>query len=139
MQVLHTVPQCLAQARPQQEAEASYAAKIHKHEAEVDWSRPAADIDRQVRALFPRSPAFTWHEAGRLRLLATEVLPPANNAAPGTILACTSAGIDVACGTGVLRLLEVQAEGRKAMSVASLLNGHPDFLQPGQQLGGQGR
>ena len=136
LQVIRELPQSVALARPQQEAQASYAAKIHKQEAEVDWAHPAVEIDRQVRALFPRSPAFTWHEGKRLRLLATEVLPAASAAVPGTVLACRPGGIDVACGTGGLRLLEVQAEGRKAMAVASLLNGHPDFVQTGQRLGG---
>lgn len=137
LQVLQKLPQYLEQARPQDEALATYAAKIRKPEAEVDWRRSAVDIDRLARALFPRAPAFTWHEGKRLRLISTEVLSSPNGTVPGTVLSCQPTGIDVACGEGVLRLLEVQTEGRKAMPVASLLNGHPEFLQPGQRLGGQ--
>lgn len=138
LEVLAALPRLREQARPQDPAQATYAAKIRKEEAELDWQRPAAELDRLARALFPRAPVFTWHAGQRLRLLATEVLPAGKPAAPGTVLACTAAGIDVACGEGVLRAREVQAEGRKAMSVAAMLNGHPGFLKPGEVLGGPG-
>lgn len=137
LEVVRNLPGYLQQASPQDDAQACHAAKIRKQEAEVDWHCSATQIDRLARALVPRSPAFSWHAGKRVRLLATAVLSQEDAEAPGTVLACTPSGIDVACGEGVLRLLAVQAEGGKPMSVASLLNGHPDFLMAGERLGGQ--
>lgn len=134
---LGLLPGCLQQAEPQDERLASYAPKIRKTEAEANWNLDAATLNQLARALYPRSPAFTWHEGKRLRLLNTRVLGDAATHAPGTVVACSAAGMDVACGDGVLRVSEVQVEGRNAMSVASLLNGHPGCLRPGMLLGGQ--
>ncbi len=114
--------------RPQDEAGATYAAKIDKAETVVDWSRPAETIDRQVRAFSP-SPGARFMLGGEaVRLLAAE--PADGSGAPGTLL---DADFTVACGSGALRLLRVQRPGRAAVSGADFLRGAR--LAPGARLG----
>ena len=139
LHALAMLPGNLENAEAQDDSCATYAHKIRKTEAEVDWQQPAASINRLARALYPRSPAFTWYNGSRLRLLTTEVLGGCAQATPGTVRQCHAGGMDIACGEGALRVTELQPEGRKAMSIASLLNGHPDFLHSGTLLGGASR
>jgi methionyl-tRNA formyltransferase len=110
-------------ARAQPGDGATYAAKLRKEEARIDWSLPAAVIARQVRAFNPWPVAETaWH-GRQLRVWEAESEPAAmpGHAAPGTVL--ESAGrITVATGDGALRLLRVQVAGRRAVSAAEFLN-----------------
>lgn len=122
-------------ATAQDDALATYARKIAKTEALIDWQRPASEIHNLVRALYPRAPAWCAHQGKRLRITATQVASAAQPSAPGTVLACNARGLDVACGSGVLRVLKLQLEGKNEMNLASLLNGHPDAFRPGMLLG----
>lgn len=112
---------------PQPETGVTYAAKIDKAEARVDWTKPAAEVDRQVRGLSPFPGA--WTEAGgeRVKLLLGEPAPGAG--APGTIL---DAAPTIACGDGALRLLRLQRAGRAPQEAADLLRGFS--LAPGSRL-----
>jgi methionyl-tRNA formyltransferase len=104
---------------------ATYAAKIRKDEAKIDWAQSAAEIDRKVRAFNAWPIAETTWQGRQLRIW--EAAPIESDAAstrPGTVVATTSAGIDVATGAGVLRLERVQVAGRKATSAAEFLNAH---------------
>jgi len=110
-------------ARPQPGDGATYAAKLRKEEARIDWSLPAAVIERQVRAFNPWPVAETAWDGRQLRVWEAEREPAAmpDHAAPGTVL--ESAGrITVATGDGALRLLRVQVAGRRAVSAAEFLN-----------------
>ena len=121
---LATLESGAAVATPQAAAGVCYARKLEKREASIDWSAPAAQLDRQVRAFVPWPVAETrWHGA-QLRVHEAEPLPanPATPAAPGTILAATAAGLDVATGAGVLRLTRVQPAGRKVVSAREFAN-----------------
>jgi methionyl-tRNA formyltransferase len=114
-------------ARPhaQPDAGATYAAKIRKEEARVDWGLSAVEIDRKVRAFNAWPVAETLWAGRQLRI--REALPLAGNratSAPGTVIASSTGGIDVATGDGVLRLLKVQMAGRKAMSAGEFNNAH---------------
>jgi methionyl-tRNA formyltransferase len=108
-----------AGAVPQPQAGVTYAAKITKAEALIDWRDDAAGVDRKVRAFMPRPIAETRLRGEQLRIweaelpAAADVTGPADSLTPGTIVGATRAGIDVACGRGVLRLTRVQAAGRK--------------------------
>jgi methionyl-tRNA formyltransferase len=134
IEVLQQLPSGTLHALPQDPTLASYARKMQKEEAQVDWSQSAQHIHNQVRAFYPRSPAWCLHEGKRLRLIHAQVCIGSSAAAPGTILAINTHSIKVACGSGVLEVFSVQTEGKPAMNIGSLLNGHPGYFQQGCQL-----
>lgn len=113
-----------AKPHPQPNDGATYAAKIRKEEALIDWTRPAIEIDRQVRAFTPWPIAETRWNGQQLRVWEASPLATKTSAAPGTVTATNAAGIDVATGDGVLQLTRVQAAGRKAMAAADFLKAH---------------
>jgi len=114
-------------SRPQAEDGVTYARKIDKAEARLDWSRPALELERRVRAFHPW-PVCEAEVAGeRLRVHAARALAIPHRAPPGTLLATTRDGIDIACGDGALRLLTVQREGGRAIPAASWLTSRRDL------------
>jgi methionyl-tRNA formyltransferase len=106
----------------QDDTRATYAKKLSKEEALVEWGRPAVEIDRMIRAFNPWPVAETRLGATTLRLWASEVPALPASGAPGRVLATGKAGIDVATGDGVLRLTRLQPPGKRPMSAAELLN-----------------
>lgn len=116
------------QAQQQGDALATYASKLSKQEATIDWSLSARQIDRCVRAYNAWPVAFTsWQKKNKpdvLRVWQSEVLDATSNAAAGTVLSCGRDGIDVATGDGILRLLQVQPSGKKVMAAADFANAH---------------
>ena len=119
-----------AAPRVQPEEGATYAAKIRKDEAVIDWSRPALEIDRLVRAFNPWPVAETRWDGRQLRIWEAQ---PADSAAlttraagtvPGTVLEVGAAGVVVATGDGVLCISRLQVAGRRQMSAAEFLNAH---------------
>ncbi|MDR0779667.1 MAG: hypothetical protein LBF16_03100 [Pseudomonadales bacterium] len=120
---------------PQASGEAvTYAAKIQKQEALIDWHKGAADIAAQVRAFYPRVPAFTYHHGARLRVLQAVPQLLCGPAEPGTIMKVSDHSFLVACGEGALEVHAVQLDGKNAVTVAALRNGHPDYLAPHQRF-----
>ena len=109
---------------PQPADGVTYASKIRKEEARIDWTAPARAIDRQVRAFNPWSVAETRWQDRQLRVWAAEPLPAASGE-PGQVVEANGAGIVVAAGEGALRLTRVQLAGRRAMTAAEFLNAHP--------------
>jgi methionyl-tRNA formyltransferase len=110
-------------AEPQDDVLATYARKLTKEEAEVDWSRTSVELDRMVRAFNPWPVAQTRLQGVPLRLWESEPCPgEASTATPGTVIATGKAGIDVATGGGVLRITRLQPPGKRPMSAAELLN-----------------
>ena len=119
-------------AKPQPETGVTYAHKLDKAEARLDWSQSADVLARKVRAFNPWPVAEAElagkGEAGeRVRIHAATALPLAHKASPGTVLRATREGIDVACGEGALRLRTVQRAGGKPVSAADYLNAHPQL------------
>jgi len=110
-----------AQPREQPKEGATYAAKIRKEEALIDWRQPATQIDRQVRAFNPWPIAETRWNAQQLRVWEASPVTKETSAAPGTVLSTSGAGIEVATGEGILQLTRVQSAGRKAMTAADFL------------------
>jgi methionyl-tRNA formyltransferase len=110
--------------RPQPAEGATYAAKIRKEEARIDWMQPAIAIDAQVRAFNPWPVAETTWDGKQLRIWQSEPEPAAaqTGAAPGTVLESAGGRIVVATGNGALRVQQVQVAGRRAMSAAEFLN-----------------
>ena len=116
---------------PQPKAGATYAARIDKAEARIDWTRPAEAVDRQIRGLSPVPGAWTTHAGTRIRLLASRLADRGGpGAEPGTVL---DGAPTVACGRGAVQLLRLQKAGRGAQDAAEFLRGHP--LPPGKVLG----
>ena len=121
-------------AEKQDSALATYAKKLDKHEAWIDWSQSAEQIERQIRAFNPWPVAQTQIEDKVLRVRKAQVLDTSSNKIPGTIVQVSNEGIDVACGQGQLRLLDGQLAGGKALSVKDLLNGHSTLFVIGKQF-----
>jgi methionyl-tRNA formyltransferase len=103
---------------PQPEDGVTYAHKIDKAEARIDWTRSAVEIERQVRAFNPAPGAFFELDGERCKVLAAEVA--AGSGRPGTVL---DDALTVACGDGALRLARLQRAGRPTMDAADLLRG----------------
>jgi methionyl-tRNA formyltransferase len=110
---------------PQPQEGVTYAEKIHKGEARIDWCGDAAQIWRQVRAFNSWPVAETQLNGAQLRVWDAEIAPAFPEAPPGTVLAATGDGIDVACGRGTLRVLRLQLAGRKPLAAREFLKAQP--------------
>ena len=110
----------------------TYAPRIKKTDARLDWARGAAELDRQVRAYFGWPVADTLFEGQQLRVWRAESSPVTSSAPPGTIIDIDAAGILVQTGDGQLRLLEVQIAGRARTSALEFARGRQ---LTGKQLG----
>ena len=119
---LANLEQLLAGAKRQDESLATYAHKLEKSDALIDWSTSAEHIGRQVRAGVGRAPAFTCIGGQRVRLLRGGPEDRQQPAAPGTIVEASRNGLLVACGSGALRVEIVQMPGKKPAPVGALLN-----------------
>ena len=111
----------------QPEEGVTYAHKIDKAEARLDWSRPAIELARTVRAFNPWPVAEAMVAGERLRIHGAIAVDTGHAAAPGTLLAAGREGIDIACGDGALRLRVVQREGGRAITAADWLNARRDL------------
>lgn len=114
--------------RPQSAEGVTYAHKLEKAEARLDWSLPAAVLARKVRAFNPWPIAEAVLAGERLRIHAAVAIEAPAGSAPGTLLAAGRDGIDVACGEGALRIRVLQREGGKAITAADWLNARRDVL-----------
>lgn len=123
LEVIDAIGSGTARATPQPADGVTYAAKIDKAEARIDWRRSAPEIDRQVRAFDPWPIAETRYEGVQLRVLRAHCRDTAGvRAAPGTVLGVDAVGLAVACGEGVLVLETVQRPGRRPVAA-------PDFAR----------
>ena len=114
----------------------TYAAKLEKSEALIDWSKSAVEIDRQVRAFNPFPVAMTTLDGSPLKVWAAQLEPADRccpNTLPGELIIADRRGIVVACGSGALCITELQKAGGKRLQAAQFLAGHP--LAAGTSLG----
>jgi len=116
------------QAEAQPEAGLTYARKIDKAEAKLDWSLAAKNLADKIRAFSPWPVAETELQGERVRLYQAVVLGDDSGKPPGTVLAAGKEGIDIACGQGTLRLLALQRDGGRVQSAAEYLNARPMTL-----------
>lgn len=133
--LLKTLDQLLSgkiKAVKQDDSQASYAHKLEKQEAQLDWTLSAEQLDRQIRAFNPWPVAFFLVDDQTVRVWDAEIID--KQGAAGTVLQANKNGVDIACGHNSLRLLKLQPPGKKAMDVASFLNGRSEWLTPGKQL-----
>ena len=114
--------------RPQPEAGVTYAHKLEKEEARLDWSQSAELLARKVRAFEPWPVAEAVVAGERLRIHGGIAIDLNHKAVPGTVLAASRQGIDIACAQGALRLRVVQRDGGKAITAADYLNARRDLV-----------
>jgi len=106
-----------------QPEEASYAAKIEKEAARIDFNKKPKEIHDLIRALNPYPGAYAMVNGKRLKVWRARVVEADKQGIPGMIAALDATGIDVMCGKGSLRLLEVQPENKKSMTAAEFAHG----------------
>ena len=123
----------LARARPQDETRKTYAHKLEKQEAQIDWQHSAEHILRQVNAFNPWPVAQTQWRGDTMRIWEAQLADSSQNGQPGEVLSVNKQGIDIACGDGVLRITLLQVPGKRAMAVRDFLNANQ--LTVGEQLG----
>lgn len=136
--LLHTLQQIQAgtlRAEKQDDTVATYANKLKKEEARLDWNRQAATLARQVRAFNPFPIAYTLLDDDRMRILQAAPELRQHNSHPGTVIEVNSQALTVACGTGsALAISRIQLPGKKPMSIRDALNGSASRFVPGMVL-----
>lgn len=124
LDALEPVEAGTAVAEPQDEATATYAAKITKDEACLAWARPATELARHVRAFIPWPVAYTHWQGQPVRIWQARVAPCTPAARPGTVVSASADGILVATGEEGLLVQRLQLPGGRALSAAEVINAH---------------
>lgn len=120
-------------AVPQEDALATYAPMITKKDGLLDFGRPAAELERRVRGLYPWPGTYTYLDGQPFKIWTAGLAEGTPGAAPGTVLKADREGILIACGEGALLAKEVQAPGKKRMPADAYLKGHS--IEKGTVLG----
>lgn len=123
-----------ALAEVQNETQATYAEKLSKEEAKLDWTLSATQLERCIRAFNPWPVSYFIVDEQPIKVWQAQVLPAGEDAEPGTIIHADKHGIQVATADGVLNITQLQPAGKKAMSAADLLNSRREWFIPGSQL-----
>lgn len=137
VEALEDLPALLAAARPQPEEGVTYAHKLDRDDARLDWTLPAVVLARKVRAFNPWPAAWTLLDDEPVKVLGAEPVEHGPALPPGTIAAAADEGLLVACGTDGterLRLTVMQLPGKRALPVADILRGQRDRLAPGRRF-----
>jgi methionyl-tRNA formyltransferase len=122
----------IATEEPQDASRATYAPRLTKEDGRIDWSRRAAEIHNLIRGLHPWPHAYTFVDDKRLILLRSQAAADSGGEPPGTVITARGDDLRVAAAAGTLRILELQAEGRRPMTARDFLAGHP--LAPGSRF-----
>ena len=121
-----------AREEEQDESRATYAGKIERESARIDWTQPAVAVCRSIRAYDPKPGAFTMHRGAPLKLFGARPLPPADHQ-PGEIVEVGADGMIVACGEGAVRVAQLQPAGKTRMAPGQLARGRG--IAAGETLG----
>ena len=123
-------------ATPQDDAQASYAKKLSKEEARIDWQTDAVQLERNIRAFNPWPVA--WAELGgeKVKIWQAEVEADTQGLAPGTVIRADKNGIVVATSSQALRILSLQIPGKKPLPAADVINARKQWFEQGQPVGG---
>ena len=135
LQAISSLETGSAIAVAQDDSLSSYATKIDKTEAQIDWSEAAALIDRRVRAFNPFPCAFSSIEGQRIKIWCSAVDNSDQTGQPGQILRADNQGLLICCGQGGLLLKEIQLAGKSRLAVAEILKSRADLFAVGKQLG----
>ncbi|MGI9229517.1 MAG: methionyl-tRNA formyltransferase [Gammaproteobacteria bacterium] len=127
-ETLELLQQDRLRPEPQAEDGASYAAKISKAEAQINWDAPAQIINNMIRAFNPAPVAFTELQDKTIRVWQATPLAADNGTASGRIKDYTRQGLDVACADGLLRITRLQLQGKQPQAIEDFYNGHPDMF-----------
>ena len=133
LKALNDLPDLLQRGQAQDESAATYARKIDKAEAEIDWRQPAVTLVRKIMAFNPFPGAWTQLDGERLKLWRAVICEDGGPA--GQVLSADEDGLVIACGEGSLKVTEMQLPGRKAMPTGELLRSRHDLASPGKRLG----
>lgn len=121
-------------AEKQDESLANYAKKLSKEEAELDWSKSAEQLWREIRAFNPWPISHFTHQDASIKIREAKVSGTSCDAPAGTIISADKDGIEIATGEGVLSLLNMQLPGKKPLSVGDILNSRSEWFTPGTLL-----
>ena len=114
---------------PQQDSLATYAKKITKADAKIDWTKPICEIDRLIRAMNPTPTAYSVLNNTTIRIWRAVILENnMHNMTPGRIVNYSNDGLDISSSDGILRILDLQLPGKKIMTCRNFYNGHPTFF-----------
>lgn len=133
-ETLEQISQGTAKAQKQDHTLATYAHKIAKTDARIDWQKSAADIDRMIRAYHPWPIAFIALGDTTLRVWRAHVIESSSTKKPGTILSSDKQGIVVQTGNNAIALTELQLPGKKAMPAAQILQAQSELFAAGKLL-----
>jgi methionyl-tRNA formyltransferase len=123
-----------AKPEVQDEALVTYAEKLSKEEARINWNLSAAQLERCIRAFNPWPMSWLEIDGQPLKVWRASVISTQANSVPGTIVAASKQGIQVATADGILNLEELQPAGKKAMKAQDLLNSRREWFEPGTVL-----
>ncbi|HEY4438742.1 MULTISPECIES: methionyl-tRNA formyltransferase [Lelliottia] len=123
------------QPEVQDESLVTYAEKLSKEEAQIDWSLSAAQLERCIRAFNPWPMSWMTIDDQPVKIWKASVIDGKSHAEPGTIIDANKQGIQVATTDGILNLESLQPAGKKAMSAQDLLNSRREWFTPGKHLG----
>ncbi|MDN7128007.1 methionyl-tRNA formyltransferase [Pseudidiomarina terrestris] len=136
LETLKDLPACLSKAQNQDETQVTYAHKLSKEEAELDWQVPAVALERWIRAFNPWPMAWFATAGGPVKVWQAHVVNGDPKAEPGTVVAADKQGIVIQTGEQALAITQLQPPGKKAMAAGDFLNGRADWLPPGAKLQG---
>jgi methionyl-tRNA formyltransferase len=136
LKVLDQLARGTAEAVPQDDALATYASKIDKSEADVDWQLDAQTLDRKIRAFNPFPVAYSHLRDQRIKFQRAKTHDTAtgDNALPGTILSVGDQGVLIQCGEGSLLAEELQLPGKRPMTAREVLLGNRGLFAPGERF-----
>jgi methionyl-tRNA formyltransferase len=134
IKTLEQLAEGTAKPEVQDEALVTYAEKLSKDEALLDWALPAAQLERCIRAFNPWPMSWMVIDDQPVKVWKASVIESHVQAAPGTIVEANKQGIQVATAEGILNLESLQPAGKKAMSVQDLLNSRREWFIPGNRL-----
>jgi len=119
------------QAQQQDDQFSTYARKVDKNEALIDWSNSAEEINRQIRAGIGRNPAYSFLSGERIRLLRANVSFQSPSEIPGTLIAADRNTLHIACTDSVLLVSHLQMPGKNVLPVSDVLNSRKALFAPG--------